>query len=98
MRWLVCAAAWLLAPLAGLFVAATTKWGPILWQLSQNHGVHLGDVVALAAGVAVAVAVTVAAFWRPVGGDTAGSADDLVPPADPVPAEPAPSDASPTHL
>lgn len=79
MRWLVSAAAWLLAPLAGLFVAATTKWGPILWHLSRNHGVHLGDVVALAAGVAVALAATVVAVRHTSGGDVDRSGHDPTP-------------------
>ena len=91
MRWLVCAAAWLLAPLAGLFAAATTRWGPTLWQLSQNHGVHLGDVVALGAGLAAAAGITLVALRYPASG-THDATDDLV-----VPTPPSPTEASPTQ-
>ena len=42
-----------------LMFAAVTTIGPILLSLTGTHGVHLGDVVALLFGVAVAGGVTV---------------------------------------
>lgn len=58
MRWLLCAGAWLAANVAGLYVAAATKWGPVVVTLSARHGVHLGDILAVLLGVAVAMIVT----------------------------------------
>ena len=58
MRWLLCVGVWLVANLAGLFVAAETTWGPVVARLSTRHGVHLGDVLAVLVGVAVAATVT----------------------------------------
>lgn len=59
MRWLLCAGAWLVANAAGLYVAAQTKWGPVVVSLSTRQGVHLGDILALLVGVAIATTVTV---------------------------------------
>lgn len=57
-RLAVVVAAWLGASLFGLGVAATTKIGPILLSVSDNHGVHLGDLVAFGAGYLMALVVT----------------------------------------
>jgi hypothetical protein len=54
------AAPWVLATLAGLVIAATTRIGPTLLQLSERHGVHLGDLLAFALAYAMALAVTLA--------------------------------------
>lgn len=48
------------ATLVTLYVAASTAVGPILFEVSASHGVHLGDVIAgtvafAAAGVVVAI-------------------------------------------
>ena len=58
MRWLLCAGVWVVANLAGLYVAAETKWGPEVLRLSPKHGVHLGDILAVLLGVAVAALVS----------------------------------------
>ena len=58
MRWLLCVVAWTVANLAGLYVAAQTTWGPVAVTLSAHHGVHVGDLVAVLAGVAAATLVT----------------------------------------
>ena len=58
MRWLLCGGVWLVANVAGLYVAAATTWGPVVARLSSKHGVHLGDVLAVLVGVAVAATVT----------------------------------------
>lgn len=59
MRWLLCAAVWLLFNAAALLVAAQTKFGPVLFTVSARHGVHLGDAVAVVLGLLVASAITV---------------------------------------
>lgn len=58
MRWLLCAAVWLLVNAAALLVAAQTKFGPTVLAVSPRHGVHLGDVVAVVVGIVVASTVT----------------------------------------
>jgi hypothetical protein len=50
--------AWVAATLLGLAVAATTRMGPILFAISANHGVHLGDLLTFAAAYAVALVIT----------------------------------------
>jgi hypothetical protein len=62
MRWLFCAGAWLVANAAGLYVAAETSWGPVVVVLSERHGVHVGDILAVLVGVAIATTVTVAVW------------------------------------
>jgi hypothetical protein len=37
---------WGAATLLGLWVAAATRIGPVLFTVAGSHGVHLGDVVA----------------------------------------------------
>lgn len=54
--------AWIGATLFGLAVAAKTRIGPTVLQLSYNHGIHLGDVLAFAGAYAVAAMVTAAAL------------------------------------
>ncbi|OZM81729.1 hypothetical protein [Pseudonocardia sp. MH-G8] len=51
-------AAWVGATLLGLALAATTRIGPVLFVLSRNHGVHLGDLVAFAVVYAVVLVIT----------------------------------------
>jgi acyl-CoA hydrolase len=46
--------AWLAAVAVTTAVVALTKIGPTLVDFAGPHGVHLGDLVALAASVAVA--------------------------------------------
>lgn len=57
-RRVTVVAAWVLATLLGLGVAATTRIGPTVLTLSTNHGVHLGDVVAFAVAYAAALMIT----------------------------------------
>ena len=54
--------AWIVATLFGLGVAATTRIGPTVLNLSYNHGVHLGDVLAFAGAYFVAALVTASAL------------------------------------
>ncbi len=49
---------WIGATLFGLIVAVETRIGPTVLDLSHQHGVHLGDVLAFAAAYAVAALVT----------------------------------------
>jgi hypothetical protein len=62
MRWALCVAVWLIANVAALYVAAQTKWGPVVVFFSGRHGLHLGDVLAMVLGVAVAMSVTAVAY------------------------------------
>ena len=62
MRWLSCAAVWVIAIAASLYAAATTRWGPVVVTLSPRHGVHLGDILALLMGVVLASTVTAVAL------------------------------------
>ena len=57
---IVVALAWATAVAVSLSVAARTKVGPVVVQLSPTHGVHVGDVAAVAVGAAFATAVTLA--------------------------------------
>jgi hypothetical protein len=50
--------AWAGATLFGLLVAAGTRIGPIVVNLSYNHGIHLGDLVAFGGAYALAGLVT----------------------------------------
>jgi hypothetical protein len=66
MRWVLCAVVWVAGMACALYVASKTRIGPLVVQLSQNHGVHVGDVLAVVAAVVVGVAVTaIAWFTRP---------------------------------
>lgn len=49
---------WAAATAFGLGFAAWTAVGPVVLMLSRNHGVHLGDLVALAAAYAEAAVLT----------------------------------------
>lgn len=59
MRWVLCAVVWLLVNAAALLVAAQTKLGPTLLIVSDRHGIHLGDVLAVVVGLVIATTVTV---------------------------------------
>ena len=50
--------AWVGATLFGLLVAAGTRIGPVVVDLSYNHGIHLGDLVAFGGAYFVAGCVT----------------------------------------
>jgi hypothetical protein len=50
---------WFSRPVAVLGVAATTRIGPIVLDLSERHGVHLGDVVTALVCFTAAWTVTV---------------------------------------
>jgi hypothetical protein len=45
---------WAVAVAASLFVASETEIGPVVLDLSKNHGIHAGDLMAV--GVAALVA------------------------------------------
>jgi hypothetical protein len=57
-RWPQLLVVWGLATAAGLWTAATTAIGPVLLRLTNSHGVHLGDVVALVIFYGAAAVVT----------------------------------------
>jgi hypothetical protein len=54
--------AWIGATLFGLAVAAETRIGPTVLELSYNHGIHLGDVLAFAGAYLVAAMITASAL------------------------------------
>jgi hypothetical protein len=58
VRWVLCAAVWQVTIVAALFVAASTDWGPVVVWLWHGKPVHLGDILAVLAGLTVAAAVT----------------------------------------
>ena len=62
MRWWVCAAVWIVGMTVSLVVAAKTRIGPMVIQLSHSHGVHVGDILAVAAAVLVGIVVTAVAW------------------------------------
>ena len=66
-RWRLAAlaAVWVVALTATLWVAAETKFGPVVVTLSFTHGVHLGDIAFGAAILTCAAAATVALLRRP---------------------------------
>ncbi|MHA6795609.1 hypothetical protein ACVGVM_19125 [Pseudonocardia bannensis] len=52
------ATTWIIATAMALLVAAETKLGPIMLRLTEGHGVHLGDLVALAVCFTSALLIT----------------------------------------
>ena len=61
-RWELRAAVilvWVAATLAGLAVAATSRIGSILFAVSADHGVHVGDLLAFAVFYVAAIVLTV---------------------------------------
>lgn len=57
-RWALVAVVWAAALLAEFAVAWTTKLGPVLVIFTRGHGVHLGDVAALAGFFLIAALVS----------------------------------------
>jgi hypothetical protein len=51
-------AVWLIATAISLGTAATTAIGPVVLELSNNHGVHAGDLVGFAGCYLGALALT----------------------------------------
>lgn len=72
-RSALLAATWFTAISAGFWFSTTFRIGPIVYQLSQRHGVHLGDLYACAVCFVVAVLITVGLLRRPAGRAAAGS-------------------------
>ncbi len=60
VRILVCLSVWVVAACGSLLIAARTTVGPVVLDLSHNHGIHLGDVVAVMGGTVWAAVVTIA--------------------------------------
>jgi hypothetical protein len=66
-----CLCIWIAAVAGSLVVAAETTVGPVVVDLSHNHGIHLGDllIVALATLAATAASVVLVArrwaSWAP---------------------------------
>lgn len=58
-RWLLVAVVWAVATAVGLAFAAVTTIGPVAFDLTQNHGVHLGDLITFAAAYGTAMLATV---------------------------------------
>lgn len=54
---------WILSAIISLIVAAKTKIGPTVVQLSSNHGIHAGDVVAVGGAVVFSALFTLV-VWR----------------------------------
>lgn len=55
------------ALLAVLVIPGSTPWsGPVLLGLTATHGVHVTDLVVVALGLALAVAVTSRAWPQPL--------------------------------
>lgn len=54
----VVLAIWGAATVFVLAVAATTEIGPVVLDLSTNHGIHLGDLAAAAVAYVVATGLT----------------------------------------
>ncbi|HEY6532735.1 MAG TPA: hypothetical protein VIY72_10535 [Acidimicrobiales bacterium] len=63
MRWILCAVVAVLCAIVALVVAAETRIGPIIIQLSPNHGIHTGDVLAVMAAIAL-ISMFTLAIWR----------------------------------
>jgi hypothetical protein len=57
-RSALVAALWATATVFALAIARWTAVGPIVLTLSRKHGVHVGDLVALAAAYAEAALLT----------------------------------------
>jgi hypothetical protein len=57
-RLALVAALWTAATVFGLAIARWTAVGPVVLTLSRAHGVHVGDLVALAAAYAEAALLT----------------------------------------
>ena len=51
-------AVWLIATAISLGVAAKTSIGPVVLELSKNHGVHAGDLIGFAGCYLSALALT----------------------------------------
>jgi hypothetical protein len=61
-----CLCVWTAAVTGSLFVAAETTVGPVVVDLSHNHGIHLGDLVIVAVATVVATvasAILVSRRW-----------------------------------
>jgi len=58
-RLVVVLAIWTAATALVLAFAAESSVGPVVLTLSRRHGVHLGDLVALAVAYAAALLITV---------------------------------------
>ncbi len=55
--------AWVAAAAGALLVASETSFGPVVLDLSTNHGIHAGDLVAVAFGVVMATIATGVILW-----------------------------------
>ena len=58
MRWIVCFVVWMLAGLVAALATVDSKLGPVVARVSQNHGVHAGDVVIWAGAIMVSATIT----------------------------------------
>lgn len=67
------AATWFTAVSAGFWFSTTFRIGPIVYQLSPRHGVHLGDLYACAVCFVVAVLVSFGLLRPPAGKAAASS-------------------------
>ncbi len=57
LAWVLVAVVWQLCLVVSLFVAAATDYGPVVVHLGR-HEVHLGDIVVVLVGVAIAATLT----------------------------------------
>ena len=64
-RLLLLIALWGAATLFGLAFAELTRVGPVILTISRGHGVHIGDLVALAAAYTPAALLSRRILRRP---------------------------------
>jgi hypothetical protein len=64
-RLLLVIALWGAATLFGLAFAELTRVGPVILTISRGHGVHIGDLVALAAAYTPAALLSRRILRRP---------------------------------
>ena len=55
--WVLVAVVWQLCLVVSIFVAAATDYGPVVVHLGRK-GVHLGDIVVVLVGIAIAATLT----------------------------------------
>ena len=79
-RWVLCGVVWLVAMATSLYVASETKLGPVVLNLSHNHGVHLSDAFVVLFGAAIATAFSWAAWVTAPRRNSAGLVGSLRPP------------------
>jgi hypothetical protein len=65
VRAVLIAAIWVVATAGALVLAWQSRVGPVIYRLSERHGVHLGDVAGFVVAYAWAAVVTIAVVGTP---------------------------------